>query len=359
MNKREFLQTACVAGLAAGELILTSAGKSTGSLPVNGKPRHWVWTRPNPADRDADLERLYKSYREAGIRGIFFEDDSERHFRIARKCQLEAHRWMWIMNRGEKELLARHPEWYAVSRSGKSCATDPPYVGYYRWLCPSRPEVLTYLREQITESLQKEYVDGIHFDYIRFCDVILPVNLWSNYGITQQQELPEYDFCYCAVCREKFRAEYGKDIMSIEYPDQSLSWRKFRYDAITHVVNSLSAVAATFKKPSSAAVFPTPEVAKRIVRQDWTNWTLNAVYPMIYHGFYKEEVSWIGDAVEEGVKALHGKFPLYAGLFIPDFKTHDELAAGIKTALDHGAAGISLFGTIDPAILKLLKEHGS
>lgn len=40
----------------------------------------------------------------------------------------------------------------------------------------------------------------------------------------------------------------------------------------------------------TAAVFPTPEVARRNVRQDWVNWNLTGVFPMVYHGFYKEHV---------------------------------------------------------------------
>jgi uncharacterized lipoprotein YddW (UPF0748 family) len=288
---------------------------------------------------------------------MFYEADSEPHFRAAKKAGLEAHRWMWTMNRGEKELLENHPEWYAVSRDGKSCATNPPYVNYYRWLCPSKPEVQEYLKNQVKTILEKDYVDGIHLDYIRFCDVILPVNLWDNYKIDQTRELPEYDFCYCETCRSNYKEKHKKDPLEIKYPDQSLSWRKYRYDKITDVVNQLAEVAGSIKKPITAAVFPTPEVARRIVRQDWTNWNLNGICPMIYHGFYKEEVSWIGDAVAEGIHFLCGRFPLYAGLFLPDFKSIDEFEAGVKTALENGASGISVFGKLDERTLNVLKKY--
>ena len=77
---------------------------------------------------------------------------------------------------------------------------------------------------------------------------------------------------------------------------------------------------------------------------------------MIYHGFYKEQVSWIGDAVKEGIHFLNGKFPLYAGLFLPNFKTHDELEQGIKTAMANGASGVSLFGKVDENVLSTLKK---
>ncbi|MGV3656452.1 MAG: family 10 glycosylhydrolase, partial [Chitinophagaceae bacterium] len=300
--------------------------------------------------------KQFQRFYNAGITGVFFESDSEKHFRAAKAQKLEAHRWMWTMNRGEASLLNAHPDWYAVNRIGQSCADKPPYVGYYRWLCPSREEVAQYLEADVRNIVSKDYVDGIHLDYVRFCDVILPVNLWEQYGIVQKEELPQYDYCYCDVCKQKFKLEKGQDIDSISYPEESLSWRQYRYDAVTKIVNRLAKIASGAKKPITAAVFPTPEVARRIVRQDWTRWNLNAVYPMIYHGFYKEPVTWIGDAVAEGVHGLHKKFPLYAGLYLPDFKSGEELDEGMRLALQKGAAGISIFGNVDDAVLQALQN---
>lgn len=318
--------------------------------------KFWVWLNPNDKDTDEELTVRYKKYYDAGIKGIFFEADDERHFRIAKAQGLETHRWMWIMNRGEQYVRDNHPEWYAINRKGESCFDKPPYVDYYRWLCPSRPEVVEYLKKDVENALSKDYVDGIHLDYIRYSDVILAVNLWQVYGIEQTQEFPQYDYCYCDVCKKKFETQYGESIDSIEYPQESLSWKKFRYDAVTNVVNELTTVAKSHDKAITAAVFPTPDVAKRLVRQDWTNWQLTAIYPMIYHGFYKEKTSWIGTAVKEGLKGLNGRFPLYAGLYVPDFKDNNDLRDGIKYALDNGAAGVSIFGKIDDETLSLIKE---
>lgn len=358
MNKRDFIKSSLLAGtglLASKSLQAESSNK----INAPSSPKHWVWENPNKNEDNKTLSDKYSSFYESGIRGMFFENDSERHFRAAKKAGLEAHLWMWIMNRGEKNLLENHPEWYAVSRNGDSCATKPPYVNYYRWLCPSKTEVQEYLRKQVGIILEKDYVDGIHLDYIRYCDVILPVNLWGKYNIEQTKELPEYDFCYCETCREKYKEKHHIDPLDIEFPDQNLSWRKYRYDRITTVVNQLADVAKQFKKPITAAVFPTPEVARRIVRQDWTSWQLDGVCPMIYHGFYKEEVGWIGDAVAEGIHFLCGKFPIYAGLFLPDFKSMAELDEGIKTAMKNGASGVSLFGNVDKDILAVLQKYKS
>ena len=354
-SRRNFLINSVLAGASASFLNLTAAG----AAPVNGKKKgwkHWVWTRPSHEDSKEELRDRYKRYYAAGVRGIFFEADSEKHFRLAKQQKLEAHRWMWTLNRGEPSLLLSHPEWYSVNRKGESCADKPPYVNYYRWLCPSREEVAQYLEGQVRDILGKDYVDGIHLDYVRFCDVILPVNLWDKYRIEQTRELPEYDYCYCPVCQSKFKEWRGVQITEVQYPQESLSWRQFRYNAVTGIVNRLASVAKSYKKPITAAVFPTPEVARRIVRQDWTAWNLSGVCPMIYHGFYKESVAWIGDAVAEGVRTLHHKFPLYAGLYLPDFQNTVELQQGIEHALQNGAAGISLFGSVTDDVLQVLQQ---
>lgn len=357
-NRRKFLKAGVFSGLSAA--LLPAAGLGAAPLAAKKKKwRHWVWIRPNETDTDAALQARYKRFYEAGIRGVFIEADSERHFRAAKAQKLEAHRWMWTLNRGEASLLQAHPEWYSVNRKGESCADKPPYVGYYRWLCPSREEVAQYLETDVETILAKDYVDGLHLDYVRYCDVVLPVNLWQTYQLEQTRELPEYDYCYCDICREKFKAWKGMELSSIEHPEASLSWRLYRYQAVTNIVNRLALVAQTHRKPISAAVFPTPEVARRNVRQDWVSWNLDGICPMIYHGFYKEDIGWIGDAVAEGFNALHGKFPLYAGLYLPDFPTTAEVSQGIVQALTRGAAGVSLFGNVTEDVLQALEQASS
>jgi len=353
MNKREFLKAGLLVSLAS-QLPLKSEASA---IAFNKKRRlkNWVWISPNQKDTDDELKIRYAAWKAAGITGVFIEADSERHFRAAKARGLATHRWMWTFNRAE--LIGTHPDWYSKNRNGDSCADKPPYVKHYRWLCPSRPEVQQYLEQQVTEILNKDYIDGIHLDYVRYCDVILPVNLWAKYNIEQTKELPEYDFCYCDVCRTKFKEQYGIELSDIQYPEASLSWRLYRYNNVSRVVNSLSGIAHQHKKAITAAVFPTPEVARRIVRQDWTNWKLDGVCPMIYHGFYKEGVRWIGDAVAEGVHFLAGAFPLYAGLYLSDFKSDDEFRQGLQNALKNGAAGVSLFGNPSQQVLDILKEE--
>jgi hypothetical protein len=111
-------------------------------------------------------------------------------------------------------------------------------------------------------------------------------------------------------------------------------------------------------KQFNAAVFPGPNsVAKKLVRQEWDKWNLDAFFPMNYNDFYLEGPAWVGKMCKEGVMALHHKKPLYSGLFIcpnpekkaqePDPENHGlvpgELEAAIRASMENGATGICLF----------------
>jgi uncharacterized lipoprotein YddW (UPF0748 family) len=263
--------------------------------------------------------------------------------RIARDEGLEFHRWMWILNRnGDAWVRENHPEWFTISREGKSSLDHPPYVGYYRWLCPTRGPVREYLRGKVETVARRPEIDGVHLDYIRHSDVILPVGLWSRYELVQDQEYPQFDFCYCEVCREAFLAQTGRDPLELKDPPGDGEWRAFRWNAVTELVRILVDAVHDQRKTISAAVFPTPVIARRLVRQAWDQWMLDAVFPMIYQRFYNEDVPWIGRATSEGVAALSGEIPLYSGLYLAQL-TPAELGQAVRHAVRAGASGVSLF----------------
>ena len=73
ISKRQFLKSVMVAGLASTQLHFDASASDGGYLKKNKKKwKHWVWINPNPNDTEAELNLLYASYHEAGIRGIFF-----------------------------------------------------------------------------------------------------------------------------------------------------------------------------------------------------------------------------------------------------------------------------------------------
>ena len=324
-------------------------------MPHAKTVKNWMWERIKEKWSDEQYAAHFKKAHECGISGILFEGYDERVYRLCKEAGLEAHYWLWTMNR--RDLLEKHPEWGAVSRSGKSTYDNPPYVDYYRFLCPTHPGVADTIAADYLRCANLKYVDGMQLDYVRFPDVVLPTSLWGNYGIDQSSELPEYDFCYCDLCREEFKKLTGRDPLLEQYPAQDQSWLNFRLDAITKVVRKIHETLAADGKFLSAAVFPGPSMAVKMVRQDWGNWPLPAYFPMIYNGFYNEGPEWIGRSVAESVKAVGGKALIYAGIMYPDLKKGDDFEKALDAAYGNGAAGVSFFDGPDDAGLERLKKY--
>ena len=324
-------------------------------MPPAKVVKNWMWERIKEKWSDEQYAAHFKKAHECGISGILFEGYDERVYRLCKEAGLEAHYWLWTMNR--RDLLEKHPEWGAVSRTGKSTYDNPPYVDYYRFLCPTHPGVADTIAADYLRCANLKYVDGMQLDYVRFPDVVLPTSLWSNYGIDQSSELPEYDFCYCDLCREEFKKQTGRDPLLEQYPAQDQSWLNFRLDAITKVVKKIHETLAADGKFLSAAVFPGPSMAVKMVRQDWGNWPLPAYFPMIYNGFYNEGPEWIGRSVAESVKAVGGKAAIYAGIMFPDLKKGDDFEKALDAAYENGASGVSIFDGPDDAGLERLKKY--
>ena len=315
--------------------------------------KNWVWTGFPKGRSAADWQQWFKLLKECGISGVLFEGYDENIYRMCKEAGLEAHYWKWTMNRAE--LLDKHPDWYAVNRKGESSHDKPAYVDYYRFLCPNHSGVAPYLAEDYVKEAHKPYVDGVHLDYVRMPDVVLPVSLWKNYGIEQKEELPEYDYCYCDTCRALFKAKTGQDPLELKYPMENQSWINFRLDAVTHVVEAITKAVKADHKFISAAVFPGPSMARKMVRQDWGNWSLDAYFPMIYNKFYYEGAEWIGRSVQESVQTVNGRAKVYAGLMFGDIK--DDFEKALDEAYGNGASGVSFFAGPDEEYLRRFKAY--
>ncbi|NKB88520.1 MAG: hypothetical protein GKS06_09890 [Acidobacteria bacterium] len=341
MNRKDFLR------LAGGAAAASAIPRPMWANPQTPQ-KNWVWVRGDLHDVEpwkADIAR----WRASGIHAALFEiEDAEALSRIipaARAEGIEPH--VWIHTMMQRGAIEQNPEWGAVNRSGDSTATDPPYVEYYRFMCPTREPVRRYLVDRVERLAALDGLASVQLDYIRVPDVILPRQLWEQYGLVQDREHPEFDYCYCDVCRARFREQTGDDPLDLPDPPADERWLQFRYDAITAIVNELADVAHGADKQLTAAVFPTPTIAKQLVRQDWLNWNVDAVLPMLYQSFYLEPVDWIEEGAREGVTALAGRIPLYAGLYVPEL-TPAELAQAVEAARAGGAAGISLFESRTP-----------
>ncbi len=349
MNRRHFLH-ALSAGLSLGSCV-RSPRLAAIEIPTSRSTlKNWAWMRSNIRSMD-DWRRQLAGMRAAGIEAILIGGSADFYRTatpVARQEGLELHAWIFTMMRGEN--VKSHPEWYAVSRAGISTAEKPPYVDYYRFMCPTREEVRQYLTGYVRELAQIDGLASVHLDYIRYPDVILPVALWPKYNLVQDKEYPQFDFCYCRVCRDRFQRETTLDPLKLPDPPSHKAWLQFRYDTITEMVGVLAGEVHARGKQVTAAVFPTPKIARTLVRQDWLRWKVDAIMPMVYHEFYKESVAWIEKATREGVVPLAGRIPLYTGLYVPDLPPAD-LGRAVEFALAGGAQGITLFqgNTLTPA----------
>ena len=265
---------------------------------------------------------------------------------LARAEGLEVHAWMWSMPCLIPEMIQKHADWYNVNAKGESAADKPAYVDYYRFLDPGRPEVREWVQTTVKELASIPELTGVHLDYIRHPDAILPKGLWSKYKIVQDKVYPPYDYGYSAYEREQFKKKFGADPMEIgsgKIKDATLekAWFQFRLDMVVELVNDYLVPAAHRQgKMVTAAVFPGPSLAREMVRQDWGRFQLDAFLPMLYNNFYEEGPEWVKTQTREGVEAS-GK-PIYSGLFVHNMNSRD-LARTIQMAIDGGASGVSLF----------------
>lgn len=330
-------------------------------------PKFSVWARQSYFQQHDDvwiLKKL-KQLSDHNIKGLFLDAQPDFYKRIAPLCKkatMQLHAWKPTMINGSKELMAKHRDWYAVNRNGESCIDKPPYVNYYRLLCPTSEGVKKYLEDKYVSISKIEGVDGIHFDYIRYCDVYLPIGLQPKYGLVQDHEMAEYDFCYCDRCRKLFKEEYGRDPFTMKDPANDLQWRAWRWDKIVEIVNTITPkVKAASGKLATAAVFPTPEIAKRIVRQDWGRFELDAVMPMLYINDYNADIPWIGERIKESIQTMEVKKDIFAGLTVHHLPEPERLKKAVQTAFSAGAKGVVIFDlpAINEQQLQAVKEISS
>ena len=261
--------------------------------------------------------------------------------KLATPRNIKIHAWMWTLNRPNDTISNKHPEWYAVNRNGDNSLAYRTYVDYYQWLSPFHPEAREYIKNNVRKLLEVEGLASIHLDYVRYVDVILGADLQLKYNLVQKDEMPDYDYGYHPIAIQGFIDLFGKNPLDMEHPELSTEWRQYRLNAVTSLVNEIADLVHERNQKLTAAVFPFPEMSRQMVRQAWDDWNLDEAYPMIYHNFYRENINWIGFATEQGVNDV--EFPIKSGLYMPAFKTAEELEEAIRIAKEKGATGISIF----------------
>lgn len=323
--------------------------KQPGQEPTDVPPfKYWAWLSARTGEPDSIFQSKFRQLAKGGIDAVLINTDTDPGFLkrltpLAKAEGLEVHAWIMAMNRPGDSIALQHPDWYAVSREGNSCWDTRPYVDYYQWMCPTRAGSRGHVLSLVEGLAKVEGIETVHLDYIRYSDIFLPIGLLPKYDLVQDEELPEFDFCYCEECIAEFEKTHHKNPLGMEQPELDLEWKQFRLNQVKRVVDDAYEIVHSHGKELSAAVFPYPEMAGKMVRQRWDKWNIDMVLPMIYHNFYNEELDWIGFATGQGVADLKGKnTSLHTGVFVPAIPPAD-MEGVIRSAQANGARGISFF----------------
>ncbi len=203
------------------------------------------WGEPNKKASNEEQTATLKKWSDAGITDILPESGIERLKEIIdlnSSVGLRIHGWHWMMNVGGSKECRENPEWYSVNALGQNCRDFHPYVAYYNFLSPFSEGARTYIKKGVRKKAQVEGLASVHFDYIRYVDVILGNNLQKKYPykggkLKQDRILDDFDFGYHANARKQYKAVFGIDPMDLEDRAENPAWQQFRMNAISSLVN--------------------------------------------------------------------------------------------------------------------------
>lgn len=282
--------------------------------------------------------------------------------RQVKAAKIQFHTWITVNHHYAAPLVERlrsHEPWLAVDYHGQN-SSQHPLAGIQTWACPTN-EDRWRAEWEVWRPLLKD-ADGLHLDYIRYPDGF-------RFGETPEisrVEVADQSFCYCAQCCQRYREAYGIDPRSIPiiagHPEFD-RWQKWRQDRIVSQVHWYRQRLSDEFGPNlalSAAVFPTPSIARNNVQQDWPRFAdvLDFVCPMIYaKQFWGQPTAWIQQAVGEGRRETGSTTDIMAGIGPHDTYQPEEIADAIVSARAGGSDGEMVFVyPMAPAYLSVLKE---
>jgi len=191
----------------------------------------------------------------------------------ARRLGLELHAWINVYPswRGLEppvdhgQLYLSHPEWHWFDSRGRR---QPLVENFYTSLNPCLPEVRAYLLEIVRELVSNYDLDGLHLDYLRFVDDLVP---------------EEVDYPRDARTLSLYRAAGG-----LEPDEDPVSWKRWRAEQVTELLRSIRELTREIAPGVllSAAVGSEPDGPLGRHLRDSRRWAeeglLDALFPMNY-----------------------------------------------------------------------------
>ena len=212
----------------------------------------------------------------------------------------------------------------------------------FTWLCPSQEANRALVASSVTEMVRKYPVDGLQFDYIRFC---------------------EQPSCFCANCRREFEHSVGahmkhwpEAVLQGAYVNQFNDWRQ---RVITTWIADLAARARQARPglAVSAAVFSDLNRAREEKAQDWKLWLDRGYVDYVCTMTYTPDLRDFESKVQkEQTWAPRNKVVVGIGSW--KFDRLSQLTAQITMTRQLGAPGFVLFSYDDAANRNFLPNLG-
>jgi uncharacterized lipoprotein YddW (UPF0748 family) len=237
----------------------------------------------------------------------------------------------------QRQLLAanrvmRGPDGHPILQSG------------YTWLCPSVPANRALVESSVAEMVSKYPVDGIQFDYIRFC---------------------EQPCCFCENCRREFEQSIGTrvrhwpaDVLEGPYVVKFNEWRQREITAFVQQLSNRARLA----RPGitvSAAVFPELDRAKEEKAQDWKLWLDRGYVDYVCTMTYSPDLREFESRIRKEQMWASARNKVVVGIGSWKFDRMSQLTAQIGATRQLGAPGFVLFSYDDSAARNFLPELGA
>ena len=225
--------------------------------------------------------------------------------------------------------VMRGPDGHPVTQSG------------FTWLCPSQEANRTLIASSVTEMVKKYPVDGVQFDYIRFC---------------------EQPSCFCENCRREFEHSIGTHLR--HWPESVLQgayitkFNDWRQHEINDWIQDLAAHARAVRPnlAVSAAVFSDLDRAREEKAQDWKLWLDRGYVDYVCTMTYTPDLYDFQSKLLKQQAWASQRNKVVVGIGSWKFDHLSQLSAQIAAARQLGAPGFVLFSYDDAAARSFLPD---
>jgi uncharacterized lipoprotein YddW (UPF0748 family) len=270
----------------------------------------------------------------------------------AKKRGMEIHAWFWsfaVGNTRHNPIIGKEPDypgpvlshhdmnWALNTASG----TLVPPKQHEFWLDASNPECRKYIKDLISETIQRYPVDGIQLDYIRY-----PFN---NKG-------SECGFNW--LSRTRFEQETGLSLDRLDDNTRELftAWKVHQVNQLVREVSEMIR-AQKPKLRISAAVYAFPRRMRiNAIQQDWETWVMNGWIDTLNPMTYSHTPQDLSNMAKFCRESTQDKTLVYPGLAIMRVDMAG-LIEQLDTARATGTLGTTMFAAahLDDKKLNVLK----